>query len=112
MEKECLFGLADRDEGSVDLADEVRVMLGAFLCPRVGLVAVETGRWPQTDIVNGVSSGLKGITTYRLWRSKCAKNKPPHTRVIPTTHVMRGQYLIRHTGTLTFPGGDFLPCPG
>ena len=24
-------GLADRDEGSVDLADEVRVMLGAFL---------------------------------------------------------------------------------
>jgi hypothetical protein len=33
-------GLADRDEGSVDLADEVRVMLGAFLWPRVGLVVV------------------------------------------------------------------------
>lgn len=29
---EVLFnGLADRDEGSVDLADEVRVILGAFL---------------------------------------------------------------------------------
>ena len=37
-------GLAARDEGSVDLADEVRVMLGAFLWPRVGLVAVEAGR--------------------------------------------------------------------
>ena len=37
-------GLADRDEGSVDLADEVRVMLGAFLWPRVVLVAVDAGR--------------------------------------------------------------------
>jgi len=37
-------GLADRDEGSVDLADEVRVMLGAFLWPRVGLVAPDVGR--------------------------------------------------------------------
>ena len=36
-------GLADHDEGSVDLADEVRVMLGAFLWPRVGLVAVNAG---------------------------------------------------------------------
>jgi hypothetical protein len=37
-------GLADRDEGSVDLADEVRVMLGAFLWPRVGLVVADAGR--------------------------------------------------------------------
>jgi len=42
--EEDLCGLADRDEGSVDLADEARVMLGAFLCPRVGLVAVDVGR--------------------------------------------------------------------
>lgn len=38
------IGLADRDEVSVDLADEVRVILGAFLWPRVGLVAVDAGR--------------------------------------------------------------------
>ena len=44
MVEEGLFGLADRDEGSVDLADEARVMLGAFLCPRVGLVAAEASR--------------------------------------------------------------------
>jgi len=44
IEEAGLCGLADRDEGSVDLADEVRVMLGAFLCPRVGLVAVDAGR--------------------------------------------------------------------
>ena len=44
MEEAALCGLADRDEGSVDLADEVRVMLGAFLWPRVGLVAAEVGR--------------------------------------------------------------------
>jgi len=37
-------GLADLDEGSVDLADEVRVMLGAFLWPRVGLVVVDADR--------------------------------------------------------------------
>lgn len=37
-------GLADRDEGSVDLADEVRVMLGAFLWPRVGFVVVDADR--------------------------------------------------------------------
>jgi len=49
MEKEGLFGLADRDEGSVDLADEVRVTLGVFLCPRVGLVTAEAGRYPQPD---------------------------------------------------------------
>ena len=40
-----LDGLADRDGGSVDLTDDVRVMLGAFLCPRAaGLLTVDVGR--------------------------------------------------------------------
>ena len=69
MEEVGLCGLADREEGSVDLADEVRVMLGAFLCPRVGLVAVEAGRWPRIDIVSRVFDDLRGITAYRWFRN-------------------------------------------
>ena len=68
MEGVGLYGLADRDEGSVDLADEVRVMLGAFLCPRVGLVAVEAGRWLQAGIVSDISGDLRGGRAHRWFR--------------------------------------------
>ena len=44
MEVVVLWGLADREGASVDLADDVRVMLGAFLWPRVGLLTVDAGR--------------------------------------------------------------------
>lgn len=69
MEEVGLCGLADRDEGSVDLAEEVRVMLGAFLCPRTGLVAAEAGRWPRINIVSGSSDSLGGRTTYGWFRN-------------------------------------------
>lgn len=69
MEDVGLCGLAERDEGSVDLAEEVRVMLGAFLCPRAGLVAAEAGRCPQIDIVSGSSDSLGSRSTYRWFRN-------------------------------------------
>lgn len=65
MEEVGLWGLADRDEGSVDLADEVRVILGAFLCPRVGLVAAEVGLWLQTGVMSDTSGDLRDRITHR-----------------------------------------------
>ena len=68
MEEVALCGLADREEGSVDLADEVRVMLGAFLCPRVGLVTVDAGRWSRTGIVSEISGDPRSRIAHRWLR--------------------------------------------
>lgn len=69
MEVGALYGLADRDEGSVDLADEVRVMLGAFLWPRVGLIVVEVVRWRRDGIVSRVPCDLRSRIAHRWFRN-------------------------------------------
>ena len=49
----------------MDLADEVRLRLGAFLCPRVGLL---TGRYWCTYTVNDISGDLRSTITHRWLR--------------------------------------------
>ena len=44
-------------------------MLGAFLCPRVGLLAVDAGRCWRTDIVNDIYSDLRRMITHRRLRN-------------------------------------------
>ena len=53
----------------MDLVDEVRVMLGAFLCPRVGLFTVDAGRYQWSDIVNDISGDLKTLIAHRWLRN-------------------------------------------
>ena len=65
MEEAALWGLEDRDGGSMDLVDEVRVMLGAFLCPRVGLLAVDAGRYAWIDVVSNILRNQKSMIAHR-----------------------------------------------
>jgi hypothetical protein len=51
------------------LVVEVRVMLGDFLCPRVGLFALDEGRCQWADTVNDISGDLRRMIAHRWFRN-------------------------------------------
>ena len=53
----------------MDLVDDVRVILGAFLCPRVGLFTVDEGRYPYIDIVSNTPGNQRNEIAHRWLRN-------------------------------------------